>query len=337
MKFLVTGVAGFIGSRVAQALLDSGHSVVGVDNLNAYYSVALKQARLQQLQGRNRFRFEALDLADHEKLLALPERDEIDRVVHLAAQAGVRYSLENPFAYAASNLTGHLAVLEFCRRAGKAPALAYASSSSVYGDEAEVPFREDAAVDKPVSLYAATKRADELMSSAYAKLYDIEQTGMRFFTVYGPWGRPDMAYWSFTDRILRGETIRVFNGGQMKRDFTYIDDAVKGVMAIALGEGDFSGLERPHRIYNIGHNQPVALLDFIAEIERATGVEARMVMEPMQPGDVTETCADISAMQRDYGYAPEVSLREGIGKFVDWYRQQRVETGAVAVSPRPVG
>jgi len=254
-------------------------------------------------------------------------------VVHLAAQAGVRYSLEDPFAYAASNLTGHLSVLEFCRQAAKAPALAYASSSSVYGDEAEVPFREDAAVDKPVSLYAATKRADELMSLAYAKLYDIQQIGMRFFTVYGPWGRPDMAYWSFTDKILRGETIRVFNGGQMQRDFTYIDDAVKGVMAITLDPGDFSGLERPHKIYNIGHNQPVALLDFIAEIERATGVEARMVMDPMQPGDVTRTCADISRMQRDYGYSPEVSLCEGIGLFVDWYRQH----GAASLKAGPVG
>jgi len=328
MKFLVTGVAGFIGSRVATALLDGGHSVVGVDNLNEYYSVVLKQARLHQLQGRKGFRFEKLDLADHEKLLALPERDEIDRVIHLAAQAGVRYSLDNPFAYAASNLTGHLSVLEFCRRAAKAPMLAYASSSSVYGDGAKAPFNEDAAVDRPVSLYAATKRADELMSLSYAKLYDMKQIGMRFFTVYGPWGLPDMAYWSFTDRILRGETIRVFNGGQMKRDFTYIDDAVAGVMSIALGTGDFAGLERPHKLYNIGHNQPVALMDFIKEIERATGQTARMAMEPMQPGDVTETCADISRMQADYDYAPQISLREGLGRFVEWFRAQRVEAGA---------
>lgn len=332
MQFLITGVAGFIGSRVASALLDGGHQVIGVDNLNAYYSVTLKQARLHQLQGRDGFRFQKLDLADHEALLALPERDEIDRVIHLAAQAGVRYSLENPFAYAASNLTGHLSVLEFCRRAAKAPMLAYASSSSVYGDGAEVPFREDAKVDKPVSLYAATKRADELMSLAYAKLYNIHQIGMRFFTVYGPWGRPDMAYWSFTNAILRGETIRVFNGGKMRRDFTYIDDAVAGVLAIAVETGDFSGLERPHKLYNIGHNRPVGLMEFIGEIETATGLEARIAMEPMQAGDVTETCADISRMQTDYGYTPKVTLSDGIEKFVAWFREQRVEAGAVPVS-----
>lgn len=327
MQFLITGVAGFIGSRVALSLLEGGHGVIGLDNLNEYYSVTLKNARLHQLQAFENFRFEKMDLAAHDALLALPERDEIDRVIHLAAQAGVRYSLENPFAYASSNLTGHLSVLEFCRRAAKAPMLAYASSSSVYGDGAEAPFREDAPVDQPVSLYAATKRADELMSLTYAKLYGIQQVGMRFFTVYGPWGRPDMAYWSFTDRILRGETIRVFNGGQMRRDFTYIDDAVSGVTAIALGNADFSQVQRPHKIYNIGHNQPVQLLDFIGEIERATGVQARMAMEPMQPGDVTETCADITRMQSDYDYDPKVSLGEGIDRFVEWFRTQRVEAG----------
>lgn len=320
MLFLITGVAGFIGSRTALALLDAGHDVVGVDSLNDYYDVGLKHARLAQLEPHAAFRFEQVDIADHDALMALPERDAIDRVVHLAAQAGVRYSIENPFAYASSNLTGHLSVLEFCRHAAKSPMLAYASSSSVYGDDAVAPFREDAPVDAPVSLYAATKRADELMSSTYAKLYGMEQVGMRFFTVYGPWGRPDMAYWSFTDRILRGEAIRVFNGGQMLRDFTYIDDAVRGVVAIAEGEFKSSGTDRPHRIYNIGHNQPVVLLDFIAEIERATGVKADMKMEPMQPGDVTETCADISRMQADYGYAPQVSLATGIGRFVDWFR-----------------
>lgn len=320
MLFLITGVAGFIGSRTALALLDAGHDVVGVDSLNDYYDVGLKHARLAQLEPHNGFRFEQVDIADHEALMALPERDAIDRVVHLAAQAGVRYSIENPFAYASSNLTGHLSVLEFCRHAGKRPMLAYASSSSVYGDDAVAPFREDAPVDAPVSLYAATKRADELMSATYAKLYGIEQVGMRFFTVYGPWGRPDMAYWSFTDRILRGEAIAVFNGGQMLRDFTYIDDAVRGVVAIAEGDFKPSGTDRPHRIYNIGHNQPVELLDFIAEIERATGVTADMKMEPMQLGDVTETCADISRMQADYGYAPQVSLATGIGRFVDWFR-----------------
>ena len=327
MKFLVTGVAGFIGSSISKALLDAGHDVIGIDNLNAYYDVALKQERLHRLQASKAFQFHKMNVADHEALLALPERDSIDRVLHLAAQAGVRYSLENPFAYAESNMTGHLAVLEFCRRAAKAPLLIYASSSSVYGDDAVAPFSEDANVDRPVSLYAATKRADELMSQAYAKLYDIRQIGVRFFTVYGPWGRPDMAYWSFTDRILRGETIRVFNGGKMKRDFTFIEDAIAGLMAIATRRAIFVEGELAHKLYNIGHNQPVSLMDFIATIEAATGQKARMALEPMQPGDVTETCADISRMQADYGYKPKVSLSDGIGQFVDWFRTQRVAAG----------
>ncbi|RIJ15097.1 NAD-dependent epimerase/dehydratase family protein [Henriciella mobilis] len=327
MRFLVTGVAGFIGSQISKALLEEGHSVLGLDNLNAYYDVTYKQERLHQLERLPEFEFRKLDISDHDRLLALPERDSIDRVIHLAAQAGVRYSLENPFAYAASNMTGHLAVLEFCRRAAKAPMLVYASSSSVYGDDAVAPFKEDANVDRPVSLYAATKRADELMSQAYAKLYDLQQIGVRFFTVYGPWGRPDMAYWSFTDRILRGETIRVFNGGKMKRDFTYIDDAIAGLKAIATGEPHFADGERTHLLYNIGHNQPVQLMDFIRTIEKATGKTARIALEPMQPGDVTETCADISKMQADYGYDPKVSLEEGIGKFVDWFKTQRVASG----------
>ena len=327
MQFLVTGAAGFIGHRIALSLLEAGHSVVGIDNLNAYYDVELKRARLRRLAPHAGFRFQELDIADHEALMALPERDGIDRVVHLAAQAGVRYSIENPFAYAASNLTGHLSVLEFCRRSARAPLLVYASSSSVYGDSRDVPYSEEAVINDPVSLYAATKRADELMSQAYAKLYGLQQVGVRFFTVYGPWGRPDMAYWTFTDRILRGETIRVFNHGDMRRDFTYIDDAIAGLSAIALGEPKFEGLARPHRIYNIGHNQPVGLLDFIAKIEAATGESARIALEPMQPGDVEETCADISAMQRDYGYNPNTELGQGIATFVDWYRHQRVSAG----------
>ncbi|MEO0551102.1 MAG: GDP-mannose 4,6-dehydratase [Pseudomonadota bacterium] len=330
MQFLITGVAGFIGSQVSAALLDSGHRVFGIDNLNDYYSVDLKRARLKALQDRPDFEFRQLDLADHEAILALPERDEIDRVIHLGAQAGVRYSLENPFAYAASNLTGHLSVLEFCRHAAKKPMLAYASSSSVYGETALPPFHEEAPVNDPVSLYAATKRADELMSQTYAKLYGIGQIGMRFFTVYGPWGRPDMAYWSFTEKILSGEKIRVFNQGRMKRDFTFIDDAVAGVVAIATRRADFANLLRPHRIYNVGHNQPIALLDFIKTIERATGKVANMVMEAMQPGDVTETCADISRMQADYGYNPKVTLEDGIGQFVDWYRSHRAEILSMA-------
>lgn len=327
MQFLVTGAAGFIGHRIALALLEAGHSVVGIDNLNAYYDVELKRARLRRLLPHGQFRFQELDIADHEGLMALPERNRIDRVVHLAAQAGVRYSIENPFAYASANLTGHLSVLEFCRRSDRAPMLVYASSSSVYGNSNDVPYTEEAVINNPVSLYAATKRADELMSQAYAKLYGLRQVGVRFFTVYGPWGRPDMAYWTFTDRILRGETIRVFNHGDMRRDFTFIDDAISGLGAIALGEAQFDNPARPHKLYNIGHNQPVGLLDFIAEIEAATGEKARIALEPMQPGDVEETCADISAMQRDYGYAPSTELRDGIGQFVDWYRHQRVSSG----------
>lgn len=320
MLFLVTGAAGFIGSRVAGRLLDSGHEVIGIDNLNDYYDPRLKQARLAQLKGRAGFEFQELDLADHESVLGLERRDEVDRVVHLAAQAGVRYSLDNPFAYASSNLTGHLSVLEFCRHAAKRPFLTYASSSSVYGDSTPAPFREDADVREPVSLYAATKLADELMSRTYASLYGLRLFGMRFFTVYGPWGRPDMAYWSFTDKILKGEAIRVFNGGQMKRDFTYVDDAVGGVLAIATADDEVLTAKPLHRIYNIGHNQPVALMDFIAEIERATGKSANMVMEPMQPGDVTETCANIDRMQDEFGYNPSTSLRTGIARFVEWYQ-----------------
>lgn len=333
MLFLVTGAAGFIGHRLALALLEVGHDVIGIDNLNDYYDVGLKRARIQRLQPHANFRFEQIDIADHDALFGLPERDQIDRVIHLAAQAGVRYSIEQPFAYARSNLTGHLSVLEFCRRARKAPLLVYASSSSVYGNSQDVPYREDAPIDDPVSLYAATKRADELMSQAYAKLYDIHQIGIRFFTVYGPWGRPDMAYWTFTDRILRGETIRVFNHGEMRRDFTYIDDAIDGLLAIATQPPRLEGLSRPHRIYNIGHNQPVALLDFIAEIEAATGMSARMAFEPMQPGDVKETCADITAIQQDYGFDPSTSLAEGVAAFVDWYRVQRVSaSGSLKMS-----
>lgn len=327
MQYLVTGVAGFIGHRIALRLLEEGHQVVGIDNFSAYYDVGLKRARLHRLSPFKRFRFQEIDIADHDALIGIEERDRIDRVVHLAAQAGVRYSIQHPFAYAQSNLTGHLSVLEFCRRAARGPFLVYASSSSVYGNSPDAPYREDAPIDAPVSLYAATKRADELMSQSYASLYGLAQIGLRFFTVYGPWGRPDMAYWTFTERILRGETIRVFNHGRMKRDFTYIDDAIDGLAAVALGAQDFAGLDRPHRLYNIGHNEPVALLDFIAEIERATGCSARMALEPMQPGDVQETCADISAMQRDYGYRPVTSLADGVAAFVDWYRDQRVSAG----------
>ena len=308
-------------------MLEAGHDVVGIDNLNDYYDPALKLGRLQFLEDFESFRFERLDIAEHEKLLALPERDDIERVIHLAAQAGVRYSIENPFAYASSNMTGHLALLEFCRRAKKMPLMVYASSSSVYGNDVTSPFHESADVNRPVSLYAATKRADELMSQAYAKLYGLRQIGVRFFTVYGPWGRPDMAYWSFTDRILRGETIRVFNEGRMARDFTYIDDAIEGLFRIATREPQFMSNRRAHKLYNIGNNTPEPLMEFIGYIEAAAGKKAKMKMEPMQPGDVERTCADISAMQMDYGYHPNTRLEDGIGRFVDWFRSERVAAG----------
>ncbi|MEM1035515.1 MAG: NAD-dependent epimerase/dehydratase family protein [Pseudomonadota bacterium] len=320
MLFLVTGVAGFIGSYVASGLLSEGHEVLGIDNLNDYYDVGLKKARLERLRDRAGFQFEQIDISQPEALISLKRHDEIDRVIHLAAQAGVRYSLEKPFAYAASNMTGHLAVLEFCRHAAKRPFLAYASSSSVYGDTTPVPFSEDHHVAKPVSLYAATKMADELMSEAYASLYGLRQFGMRFFTVYGPWGRPDMAYWSFTEKILKNEPIRVFNGGQMKRDFTFIDDAVRGVLSIALADNDVLVSKPLHRLYNIGHHQPVALLDFIAEIETVSGVPAHKIMEPMQAGDVTETCADITRMKTEFDYRPQTDLNAGLSVFVDWYK-----------------
>ncbi len=319
MNVLVTGVAGFIGHRIALALLEAGHGVVGVDNLNAYYDVGLKRDRLVRLAAHTGFRFEGLDIADHATLRAACEGVRIDRVVHLAAQAGVRYSIENPFAYASANLTGHLSVLELCRWLPTRPLLVYASSSSVYGLSTDQPYREDAVIDEPVSLYAATKRADELMSQTYAHLYRLPQIGVRFFTVYGPWGRPDMAYWSFTERILAGRPIRVFNRGQMRRDFTYIDDAIDALFRIVTQPTHLDELPRPHTIYNIGHNEPVALLDFIAEIERATGRTARMELVDMQPGDVLETCADLTAIQRDYGYRPATALRPGIAAFVAWY------------------
>lgn len=318
MLFLVTGVAGFIGHNIALRLLRAGHRVVGVDNLNDYYTVELKQARLERLQGLPGFRFERLDLAEPEALLSLPERDDVDRVIHLAAQAGVRHSIEAPFDYARSNLLGHLSVLEFCRLARHRPLLVYASSSSVYGKHLQAPFRESDPVNLPESLYAATKCADELMSSSYASLYGLEQIGVRFFTVYGAWGRPDMAYWIFTDKILRGEPIRVFNHGDLLRDFTYIEDVLDGIEAMALREPRFES-DLPHTVYNIGHNRPVRLMDFIAEIERAVGREAVKIMEPMQPGDVPLTCADITRAARDYGYAPKTPLSEGIAAFVEWF------------------
>ncbi|MEZ5939308.1 MAG: NAD-dependent epimerase/dehydratase family protein [Hyphomonadaceae bacterium] len=315
---LLTGAAGFIGHHVAQTLLEAGHRVIGVDDLNDYYDVQLKRDRLERLAGFDGFHFHTLNIADHEALKATPGAIDADVVIHLAAQAGVRHSIDRPFAYASSNLVGHLSVLELVRHATKAPRLVYASSSSVYGANTKTPFSENDRTDSPVSLYAATKRADELISESYSRLYGLSQIGLRFFTVYGPWGRPDMAYWSFTQNILEGQPIRVFNRGELMRDFTYIDDIVAGVIATALAplpEG-----APAHSIYNIGNNRPVQLMHFIELIEQAAGRKAKLSFEPMQPGDVVSTCADITAISRDFGYAPTTQLETGIPRFVDWYR-----------------
>jgi len=316
---LITGAAGFIGFHVANALLDRGVRVTGVDSLNSYYPVQLKQDRLTLLSKRDGFSFHQVDIADHDALKAVPGAQDVDAIIHLAAQAGVRYSLENPFAYGQSNLIGHLSILELARHASKKPRLVYASSSSVYGANTKAPFSEDDRVDHPVSLYAATKRANEMMSESYAKLYGMDLIGLRFFTVYGPWGRPDMAYWTFTRDIIESRPIRVFNNGQLQRDFTWIDDIVTGVVSTAL-DAPRSPNPAGHRIYNIGNNRPVELRRFIEIVEDAVGKRAEKIMEPMQPGDVHATFANVDALARDYGFAPTTPLEEGIPRFVKWYR-----------------
>lgn len=316
---LLTGAAGFVGFHVAEALLARGVRVTGVDSLTDYYPVSLKQARLARLTGHPLFSFHPVDVADHGALRQTPGVREADVVIHLAAQAGVRYSIDNPFAYGHANLQGHLSVLELVRHHPGRPRLVYASSSSVYGANTKVPFAESDRVDHPVSLYAATKRSCELMSESYARLYGLQQVGLRFFTVYGPWGRPDMAYWTFTRNILEGRPIEVFNNGDMQRDFTFISDIVSGVLSVAL-DAPRRPAAGPHRIYNIGNNRPVALGRFIEIIEAAAGVKAVKVMSPMQPGDVHATFADIDALARDHGFSPSTPLEEGIPRFVEWYR-----------------
>ena len=315
---LVTGAAGFIGHAVAHRLLARGERVIGVDIVNDYYDPALKESRLATFAGINRFAFERLDIADADSMRALVRDNHILRVVHLAAQAGVRYSIENPFAYERSNLAGHLSVMEACRHAEGFEHLVYASSSSVYGDKpmGGEGFREDEPANDPVSLYAATKRACELMSQSYAKLYGFPQTGLRFFTVYGPWGRPDMAYFSFTQKILRGEAIEVYGNGQMARDFTYIDDIVDGI----IGSLDHPPAHGEHRVLNIGDSHPIGLMEMIETLEKAVGREAVKIMRPMQPGDVTATYADVSKLHALTGYKPKVMLAEGLEKFADWHR-----------------
>ena len=322
MAYLITGAAGFIGFHVAKALLEKGEEVVGVDEINDYYATDLKRARLEQLEVHERFTFGEIDLADETALETFLEAKSISIIIHLAAQAGVRYSLKNPRAYIRSNIAGHLNILEYARHNDQLEHLIYASSSSVYGGRTDLPFLETDRVDTPVSLYAATKKSDELFSHTYSHLYGIPQTGLRFFTVYGPWGRPDMAYWSFTEKILAGEEIEVFNHGDMLRDFTYIDDIVDAILKIAekrpVGTGE---QEVPHRIYNIGNNNPEKLETFLSILEKNIGKKAIRKDLPMQPGDVPATYADITAIKRDYGFEPVTSLEEGLPRFIGWYRQ----------------
>ena len=328
MAILVTGAAGFIGAALAERLVARGDSVIGIDNLNDYYQVSLKQDRLERVRqapGGERFTFLELDFADRQALEVALSGHEITAIAHLGAQAGVRYSIENPHAYAQSNLVGHLNLLEVARQR-QVRSCVYASSSSVYGGNTKLPFAVEDRVDNPVSLYAATKRADELMSETYAHLYRLPLTGLRFFTVYGPWGRPDMMLRNFTGRILAGEALPVFNQGEMWRDFTHIDDIIAGVVACLDqppaddGGAKAGGSIAPHALYNIGNNRPEKLTDVIALIEEACGRTARREMLPMQPGDVERTFADIDAIARDHGFRPTISVQQGVPDFVRWYR-----------------
>ena len=331
MRILVTGAAGFIGFHLAQRLLTDGHEIVGLDNLNAYYDVQLKTDRLALLTSQQHFRFNLLDLADRKGMVNLFRTVKPEIVAHLAAQAGVRYSLENPHAYVESNLSGFMNILEGCRH-NQVKHLVYASSSSVYGANTVMPFSVHHNVDHPISLYAATKKANELMAHTYASLYKLPCTGLRFFTVYGPWGRPDMALFLFTRAILEGRPIDVYNKGNMRRDFTYIDDIIEGVVRvmgkIPSGRNDWNGAKpdpatsfAPYRLFNIGNNQPVELMDFIAVLEDHLGRKAQMRLLPMQPGDVPETYADVDDLMAEVGFKPGTSIREGIGRFVAWYRE----------------
>jgi UDP-glucuronate 4-epimerase len=324
MTVVVTGAAGFIGRAVSERLLLCGEEVVGIDVFNAYYDPALKEERAASLAAHSGFKMVRMDIADTEAMARLVKETGAERVIHLAAQAGVRYSIDNPFAYSHSNLTGHLSVLEACRHAPRVQHLVYASSSSVYGERpiGDRGFSEEEAAIAPASLYAATKRSCELMSAAYAHLYDMPQSGLRFFTVYGPWGRPDMAYYSFTRDILAGRPIAVFGEGRMARDFTYIDDIVDGILGVAARPPQGKGAER-HQIYNIGDSRPVGLMRMIEVLEQTLGVTAEKIFQPMQAGDVTSTFADISKLKALTGYDPQTPLDIGLPRFVDWYRAQR--------------
>ncbi|MDO6719976.1 NAD-dependent epimerase [Psychrosphaera sp. 1_MG-2023] len=330
MKYLVTGAAGFIGFYVSKVLTSQGHDVVGIDNINDYYDVNLKYSRLTELEPVTKFRFVKVDLADRTGIANLFETEKFDRVIHLAAQAGVRYSLDNPFAYADSNLIGHLTILEGCRN-NNVKHLVYASSSSVYGLNTKMPFNCDDAVDHPISLYAATKKSNELMSHSYSHLYGIPTSGLRFFTVYGPWGRPDMALFKFTKKIFDGDQIDIYNNGELARDFTYIDDIVEGVVRVAdcvpeanskwnAELGSPKNSSAPYQIFNIGNGQPVALLDFVDALEKSIGIKANRNMMPMQPGDVYKTWADTDDLFKAVNYQPKVDIKHGVQQFVDWYR-----------------
>ena len=326
MRVLVTGAAGFIGFNVSRHLLARGDTVIGIDSVNDYYDPRIKRDRLALLAGSgDAFVFRQVDFSDHVALEAALEGETFDRIVHLGAQAGVRYSIENPRAYLQSNLAGHLNLLEIARHA-QVEHMVYASSSSVYGGNDTLPFRVEDRVDQPLSLYAATKKADELMSETYAHLYRLPQTGLRFFTVYGPWGRPDMAMWLFTKAIFAGEPINVFGEGNMRRDFTYIDDIVAGIIACLDnppaddGSVKAGGSVSPHRLYNIGNSRSEDLGEMIALIEQACGRTAKRNLLPMQPGDVRDTFADISAIQRDLGFEPRTTIAQGVPRFVEWYR-----------------
>ena len=329
-KILVTGAAGFIGFHLVQRFLDAGHPVVGIDNLNDYYDVNLKKSRLARLENHHRFRFIRMDIADREGIAALFKKEAFELVVHLAAQAGVRYSIINPYAYIDSNLVGFINILEGCRQQ-KVQHLVFASSSSVYGANTLMPFSAHHNVDHPLSLYAATKKANELMAHTYASLYDLPCTGLRFFTVYGPWGRPDMALFLFTKAILEDQPIDVYNQGNMKRDFTYIDDIIEGVYRVAAKipvsnpkwQGDHPDPATsfaPYKIYNIGNNHPVELIYFIETLEKNLHTKAKKIFLPMQPGDVPATCADVDDLMADVGFKPATSIEEGIKKFVSWYK-----------------
>ena len=330
MKYLVTGAAGFIGSAVAEKLTAAGHQVVGIDNLNDYYDVNLKLARIERIK-HEQFEVKNVDLADRPAMASLFEQGRFDRVIHLAAQAGVRYSIENPHSYADSNLVGHLNILEGCRQT-KVNHLIYASSSSVYGLNAKVPFETSHSVDHPVSLYAATKKANELMSHSYSHLYNVPTTGLRFFTVYGSWGRPDMAPFIFTKKILDGETIDINNNGDMWRDFTHVNDIVEGVVRIAdvvpgykeqwtVEQGTPASSSAPYSVYNIGHGSPISLMDFVKAIEDELGIEAKKNFREMQPGDVYQTYADTQDLFAATGYKPKVGIKEGVAEFITWYKE----------------